>query len=191
MNLLTDTKTKYTRLLSGANPVVDTIESPESPESPVSGSFSIFNYMIKILCYILGMYLVIYMVLIVLNYQNKLPIWLKDLFDPFDLFNKNNENEKSTNEVEQDFETNIQPDKPISQTPVTQTPVTPEDKLIPKPDISSSSTQSSKITNKSGYCYIGEDRGFRSCIKVNPSDECMSGNIFLTEAICINPKLRF
>ena len=45
-------------------------------------------------------------------------------------------------------------------------------------------------SNKSGYCYIGEDRGFRSCIKVSEHDSCMSGDIFPTEAICINPSLR-
>jgi hypothetical protein len=179
MNVLTDTKPIYTSLLSGANPVVDTIEPP------VSESFSIFKYIIKIISYILVMYLVIYIVLIGLNYHTKLPFWLKDLFSPFDFVHKKNENE-----VEQDLATNIPSDEPISK-PVSPKPVSPEEKLLPKPDISSSSTQSSKITNKSGYCYIGEDRGFRSCIKVKPSDECMSGNIFLTEAICINPNLRF
>jgi hypothetical protein len=45
-------------------------------------------------------------------------------------------------------------------------------------------------SNKSGYCYIGEDRGFRSCIKVGVNDECISGDIFPTEEICINPNLR-
>jgi hypothetical protein len=44
--------------------------------------------------------------------------------------------------------------------------------------------------SKSGYCYIGEDRGFRSCIEVGEGDICMSGDIFPSEAICINPTLR-
>ena len=44
--------------------------------------------------------------------------------------------------------------------------------------------------NKKGYCYIGTDRTHRSCIKVNESDKCMSGKIFPTKAICINPSLR-
>jgi hypothetical protein len=44
--------------------------------------------------------------------------------------------------------------------------------------------------NKKGWCYIGTDRTFRSCIKVNESDKCMSGKIFPTKAICINPSLR-
>lgn len=43
---------------------------------------------------------------------------------------------------------------------------------------------------KSGYCYIGEDRGFRTCIEVGETDKCMSGDIFPNKEICINPNLR-
>jgi len=60
----------------------------------------------------------------------------------------------------------------------------------PLPDDAGSTTQSSKAKNKSGYCYIGEDRGFRSCIKVGEGDMCMSGDIFPTQDICVNPSLR-
>ena len=42
----------------------------------------------------------------------------------------------------------------------------------------------------SGYCYIGEDRGFRSCIKVGESTKCMSGEIFPSREVCVNPRLR-
>lgn len=60
---------------------------------------------------------------------------------------------------------------------------------IPQPDDATSSTQQFQ-KGKSGYCYIGEDRGFRSCIKVGEGDKCMSGDIFPTNEICINPNLR-
>jgi len=43
---------------------------------------------------------------------------------------------------------------------------------------------------KSGYCYIGEDRGFRSCIEVTKDMKCMSGDIFPTREVCVNPRLR-
>ena len=59
---------------------------------------------------------------------------------------------------------------------------------VPEPDDATSKTQ--KVKGKSGFCYIGEDRGFRSCIEVNENDTCMSGDIFPTEQICINPSLR-
>ena len=61
---------------------------------------------------------------------------------------------------------------------------------IPKADDARSVTQLSKASGKSGYCYIGEDRGFRSCVKVSEGDKCMSGDIFPTREICMNPNLR-
>jgi hypothetical protein len=57
-------------------------------------------------------------------------------------------------------------------------------------DDSYSSIQSSKTAGKSGWCYIGEDRGFRSCIQVGENDQCMSGDIFPSQDICVNPNLR-
>lgn len=45
-------------------------------------------------------------------------------------------------------------------------------------------------SGKSGWCYIGNDRGFRSCALVNENDTCMSGDIFPSQEICINPNLR-
>ena len=60
-------------------------------------------------------------------------------------------------------------------------------KQPPQPDDATSRTQRA---GKAGYCYIGEDRGFRSCVKVGEEDTCMSGDIFPTHAICINPRLR-
>lgn len=62
-------------------------------------------------------------------------------------------------------------------------------KMTPLPDDATSVTQGGG-RSKSGYCYIGEDRGFRSCIKVGENDQCMSGDIFPTMDICINPNLR-
>jgi hypothetical protein len=59
----------------------------------------------------------------------------------------------------------------------------------PSPDDATSSTQRNQ-QGKTGYCYIGEDRGFRSCIKMEDNDKCMSGNIFSSEEICLNPALR-
>lgn len=51
---------------------------------------------------------------------------------------------------------------------------------------------SSSVHNsgKSGWCYIGDDRGFRSCAQVGVNDTCMSGDIFPSQEICMNPNLR-
>jgi len=43
---------------------------------------------------------------------------------------------------------------------------------------------------QSGWCFVGEDRGFRSCALVNEDDKCMSGDIFPSQELCINPNLR-
>ena len=47
-----------------------------------------------------------------------------------------------------------------------------------------------QYTNKEGSCWIGKDRGFNSCIDVGRNDYCMSGDIYPTKDICINPTLR-
>lgn len=54
-------------------------------------------------------------------------------------------------------------------------------------DTASSSIQG---IGKSGWCYIGEDRGYRTCAQVGANDQCMSGDIFPTHEICMNPNLR-
>ena len=50
--------------------------------------------------------------------------------------------------------------------------------------------QEASSSLKSGWCFIGEDRGFRSCSKVNEDDKCMSGDIFPSQELCMNPNLR-
>ena len=57
-------------------------------------------------------------------------------------------------------------------------------------DDSYSTIQANKSTSKNGWCYIGEDRGIRSCLKVGENDNCLSGDIFPSSEICINPNLR-
>ena len=48
----------------------------------------------------------------------------------------------------------------------------------------------SEITGKSGYCFVGMDSNVRSCVQVSNSDKCMSGNIFPSMELCVNPSLR-
>jgi len=55
------------------------------------------------------------------------------------------------------------------------------------PDDSRSSIQT---TGKSGWCYIGEEQGIRTCTEIGVNDVCMSGDIFPNQAICMNPNLR-
>jgi hypothetical protein len=55
-------------------------------------------------------------------------------------------------------------------------------------DTSNSSIQTNRLDK--GYCYVGTDRNYRTCVKVNERDQCMSGDIFPSRAICVNPSLR-
>ena len=42
----------------------------------------------------------------------------------------------------------------------------------------------------SGYCYIGKVNDTRYCTKVDARSKCMSGDIYPTMEICVNPNLR-
>ena len=54
----------------------------------------------------------------------------------------------------------------------------------PRPD------ESASTYGKAGWCYIGEDNNTRTCAEVGVNDRCMSGNIFPSQDICMNPNLR-
>jgi hypothetical protein len=56
------------------------------------------------------------------------------------------------------------------------------------PDDSLSTIQSS--SGRSGWCFIGEQQGVRTCAELGVNDKCMSGDIFPSQAICVNPQLR-
>lgn len=51
----------------------------------------------------------------------------------------------------------------------------------------SSSVHSS---GEAGWCYVGQDKGYRTCAQVGVNDQCMSGDIFPSQELCINPNLR-
>lgn len=46
------------------------------------------------------------------------------------------------------------------------------------------------VNKKSGYCYLGEDRGVRTCVEVDDTDTCLSNQIFPTQELCVNPNLK-
>lgn len=47
------------------------------------------------------------------------------------------------------------------------------------------------IDKKKGWCYVGTDRGYRSCIMVGENESCLSQNIYPSKGKCIHPSLRF
>ena len=48
----------------------------------------------------------------------------------------------------------------------------------------------SMVTGKSGWCFIGQDKLTRTCAQVGVNDMCLSGDVFATQDVCINPSLR-
>ena len=208
-NLLTDTISKGSDKLSqGTNLLTDSIadtgntlqDSVKSLNSEtVKPKPSFFLVILDTLRYILIFYIIIYIILVILNQNNLLPDFIKNIFEPLDIINILNGKKKEKIETPAKKKQKEELSKPLTsiEEPVEdKAESTPPQRLPqqgypdPKPDIATNSTQSSKIAKKSGYCFIGEDRGFRSCVHVKKGDMCMSGDIFPKEAICINPNLR-
>jgi len=54
-------------------------------------------------------------------------------------------------------------------------------------DDSMSPIQSSNA-GKSGWCFIGEERNVRTCAKVGSEDQCLSGNVYPSQEVCMYPK---
>ena len=61
---------------------------------------------------------------------------------------------------------------------------------LPKQDYVANDSYDSTQQGKAGWCYIGSEQGYRSCSQVGEADTCMSGNIFPTQEVCVNPSLR-
>ena len=43
---------------------------------------------------------------------------------------------------------------------------------------------------KAGWCFIGAEKNNRTCMEIGVNDTCMSGDIFPTQDVCVNPSLR-
>lgn len=50
--------------------------------------------------------------------------------------------------------------------------------------------ESRSKSGKSGWCFIGAEGLARTCAEIGVNDMCMSGEIYPTKDVCINPKLR-
>lgn len=42
-----------------------------------------------------------------------------------------------------------------------------------------------------GYCFIGDPDSTRHCVELLKDDTCVSGQIYKTKEICVNPDLRY
>jgi len=101
-----------------------------------------------------------------------------------------NSSSNITNDTEDDQTTKDELNKALSNATTSKPDDIPGDRPTYEADDSYSVIQASKSSGKSGWCYIGEDRGFRTCIEVGENDRCMSGDIFPNKDVCVNPRLR-
>jgi len=65
----------------------------------------------------------------------------------------------------------------------------PQQPNIPAPDTSENPIQNSIAQSKSSWCLVGEYKGKRGCIEVNQYDKCMSGQVYPSQKMCINPAM--
>ena len=56
--------------------------------------------------------------------------------------------------------------------------------------VSSQDDEDKSKTGIEGYCFIGSDNDVRTCAPVGKNNKCMSGDIFPSLEICMDPKLR-
>lgn len=59
--------------------------------------------------------------------------------------------------------------------------------IVPEPDQSSNPIQNPISAGKSAWCLVGEDNGKRGCVEIGEADKCMSGQIFPSQKLCLNP----
>lgn len=59
----------------------------------------------------------------------------------------------------------------------------------PLPDSPEDSIQKSLSSAKTKWCLVGEYQNKRGCIDLSESDKCLSGQVFPSEEMCLNPAL--
>lgn len=57
------------------------------------------------------------------------------------------------------------------------------------PDNSDNKIQNPISSGKAGWCLTGEYQNKRGCVSVSESDQCLSGQIFPSKEMCLNPTL--
>lgn len=59
----------------------------------------------------------------------------------------------------------------------------------PSPDATTSPIQSSVASSKNKWCLVGEYNGARGCVSITDEDKCLSGQVFPTQQMCLNPTM--
>lgn len=59
----------------------------------------------------------------------------------------------------------------------------------PNPDSSTDPIQNPVSSGKNSWCLVGEYHNKRGCIEVADGDKCLSGQVFPSQQLCLNPTL--
>ncbi len=59
-----------------------------------------------------------------------------------------------------------------------------------EPDAATSNIQSASKGGGGNWCLTGEYQGARGCVAMSEHDKCMSGQVFPTQKMCLNPALQ-
>lgn len=106
----------------------------------------------------------------------------------FQYFSKEEEKEKPSSE--QQSQSPQQPQEQSLDSSL-NTATTSVNQKTQESTVAPDDAMSSTVNGKSGFCFIGMEKGYRSCASVEESDVCMSGEIFPSKDVCINPQLRY
>jgi hypothetical protein len=69
--------------------------------------------------------------------------------------------------------------------PSKNTPIEPP--MEPTPDTSENKIQKPITSEKWNWCLVGEYQNKRGCVEITDSDKCMSGQVFPSQKMCLNP----
>lgn len=81
--------------------------------------------------------------------------------------------------------TPTQPPANIPTQPPANTPTQPP--AEPSPDSSENNIQKPITSDKWSWCLVGEYQNKRGCIEITDTDKCMSGQVFPSQKMCLNP----
>lgn len=75
------------------------------------------------------------------------------------------------------------PTQAPAQAPTTHGPTSPE------PDKSQNPIQNPITASKTSWCLVGEYQSKRGCIEIGESDKCISGRVYPSQQMCLNPTM--
>ena len=85
--------------------------------------------------------------------------------------------------------TNTQQRQPNLETTLNNSTIGQQNAQIPSPDSTENPIQNPISQGKPSWCLVGEYKGRRGCIEISEHDKCMSGQVYPSQKMCLNPAL--